>query len=146
MRVEITTDPRLLYVLRGGVRCRAVEVGFSPADADCLAMAIDEAAANVIQHAYGNRHDARLTVEILGFPDRIEFVLEDTGLKVQPDTIRPRPLDELRPGGLGTYFIQCFMDSSAYDENFPEGNRLRLVKYLPREVSPRDEDPSEKRR
>jgi len=97
-------------------------------------MAIDEAAANVIRHTYGSRSDARLALEIRALSDRLEFDLEDWGPKVCPEQIRPRPLEDVRPGGLGTYFISCFMDSSWYDRDFAEGNRLRMVKHLPRKV------------
>jgi anti-sigma regulatory factor (Ser/Thr protein kinase) len=93
-------------------------------------MAIDEAASNVIRHTYGNRPDAHLEVEIRSYPDRLEFTMEDSGPKVQPALLTPRPLEDVRPGGLGTYFIKCFMDDVSFDEDFKEGNRLRLVKYL----------------
>ncbi len=62
--------------------------------------------------------------------NRLEFILEDWGPKVREELIRPRPLDELRPGGLGTFFIYSFMDKCSYDPNFKEGNRLKLVKFL----------------
>lgn len=146
MRIVISSQPKLLQVLRGVVRCRAEEAGFSPADVDSLTLAIDEAAANVIRHAYGNRPDAELAVEILTFPDRIEFILEDSGPKVREEAIRPRPLDEVRPGGLGTYFINCFMDESCYDHDYHPGNRLKMVKYLPRKVSSSDESSNQERR
>lgn len=94
-------------------------------------MAIDEAASNIIRHAYSNRPDGELSVDFRSYDDRIEFTLEDSGPKVNPENIRPRPLNEIRPGGLGTYFINCFMDQASYDESFRGGNRLRLVKYLP---------------
>lgn len=142
MRIVISSEPRLLQVLRGVVRCRAQEAGFPASDGDCLAMAIDEAAANVIRHAYENRPDGRLALEIETFPDRIEFVLEDHGTKVREEEIRPRPLDEVRPGGLGTYFISCFMDVSSYDADYVDGNRLRMVKYLPGKGSPSNEGSS----
>ncbi len=108
-------------------------------------MAIDEAAANVIRHAYADRPESKMALEIQNFPDRMEFVLEDSGPKVQAEAIRPRPLDDVRPGGLGTFFINCFMDASSYDKDYVEGNRLRMVKYLPRKVSSSDESPSQKR-
>jgi len=98
-------------------------------------MAIDEAAANVIRHTYGGREDARLALEIKKFPDRLEFLLEDWGPKVRAEQIRPRPLDEVRPGGLGTFFINSFMDACSYDPEFAEGNRLRMVKYFPGKTS-----------
>jgi len=145
MRIVISSEPRLLHILRGVVRCRALEVGFAASDAEYMAMAIDEAAANVIRHAYSNRSDARLALEIQSFPDRIEFTLEDRGRKVRVRDIRPRALDDIRPGGLGTYFIRCFMDVAAYDESYREGNRLKLVKYLRTKDSAKDESPSQKR-
>lgn len=128
------------------VRSRARAAGFSSADEDCLVMAIDEAAANVIRHTYLNRADGRLALEIQIFPDRVEFVLEDSGPKVREESIRPRPLEEVRPGGLGTFFINCFVDKRSYDLDFTEGNRLRLVKYLPGRAATGDASSSPERR
>jgi anti-sigma regulatory factor (Ser/Thr protein kinase) len=145
MRIVITSDPRLLHVLRGAVCVSAQGAGFGEADAENMARAIDEAAANVIRHTYRNRHDGRLALEIRRFPDRMEFFLEDSGPKVSPEALRPRPLEDVRPGGLGTHFIRSLMDEGAYDPDFSEGNRLRLVKYLPRKVTSRDESSSQKR-
>ena len=107
-------------------------------------MAIDEAVSNIIRHTYSNRPDGKLSVDVRSYDDRIEFTLEDSGPKVKPESIRPRPLDEVRPGGLGTYFINCFMDVASYDESFPEGNRLKLVKYLPGRGSPSAQGSSQK--
>ncbi|MCJ7504580.1 MAG: ATP-binding protein [Acidobacteriia bacterium] len=140
-KIVTSSDPRLLHVLRGVVRYRAQEAGFEESDAEGLAMAIDEAASNVIRHTYGNRHDARLALEIWTYPDRMEFVLEDSGPKVEPGEVQPRPLEDVRPGGLGTFFIKSFVDECSYEENFPAGNRLKLVKYFARKVSASDESP-----
>ena len=132
MRIAISSEPRLLNILRAVVKFRAQEAGLSKSDAEYVALAIDEAAANVIRHTYGGRHDALLALEVRSLPDRLEFILEDWGPKVCEDLIRPRPLDELRPGGLGTFFIYSFMDECSYDPDFKEGNRLKLVKFLSR--------------
>ncbi len=107
-----------------------------------MAMAVDEAASNVIRHAYGNRHDALLALEIESFPDRIEFALVDAGPKVSPEVLRPRSVDEVRPGGLGTFFIKCFMDQVSFDDDLHSGNRLKLVKFLPRKGAIQDEGSS----
>lgn len=145
MRIAITSDPRLLHVLRGAVRVCAQGAGFTESDAENMARAIDEAAANVIRHTYRNRNDERLVLVIQAFRDRMEFLLEDSGPKVAPETVRPRELDDVRPGGLGTHFIRSLMDEGAYDPDFSQGNRLRLVKYLPRKVSLGDESSSQER-
>jgi anti-sigma regulatory factor (Ser/Thr protein kinase) len=143
MRIVISSDPRLLHVLRAVVTCRAREAGFAAPEAEGLAMAVDEAASNVIRHTYGNRHDATLALEIRTYPDRIEFDVVDTGPPVQLGAVQPRALEELRPGGLGTFFIKCFIDASSYDASFSGGNRLRLVKYLSRKAG--NEGPGKKR-
>ena len=135
MRIVIGSQSRLLHILRGVVRLLAVEWGFPESDAERVAMAVDEAAANVIRHTYGERDDARLALEFCRFPDRLEFLLEDWGPRVCLEQIRPRPLDEVRPGGLGTFFINSFMDRCSYDQDFAGGNRLRMVKYFPRKAS-----------
>jgi len=129
-RIVINSEARLLHVLRGVVRVCSRDAGVPSSDVDCLTMAIDEAASNIIRHAYGNRPDGLLALDVRTYSDRIEFLLEDSGPKISPDAWRPRTLDEVRPGGLGTYFIKCFMDVISYDEDFVGGNRLRLVKHF----------------
>jgi anti-sigma regulatory factor (Ser/Thr protein kinase) len=132
MKIAISSEPRLLNILRAVVEFCSQRVGFSKTDAEYLALAIDEAAANVIRHTYCWRQDVLLALEVRSLPDRLEFVLEDWGPKVCEDLIRPRPLDDLRPGGLGTFFIYSFMDKCFYDPAFKEGNRLTMVKFLSR--------------
>ncbi len=97
-------------------------------------MAVDEAASNIIRHSYGNRPDNELTLTAQVLSDRLELMLEDRAPRVEGSKCRPRALEDLRPGGLGTYFINHFMDEVAH-EDVPEGNRLRLVKYFPRKDS-----------
>jgi anti-sigma regulatory factor (Ser/Thr protein kinase) len=130
-RIVLSSEPRLLNILRAVVKFLAQEAGLTKSDAEYLALAIDEAAANIIRHTYGGRHDALMALEVRSLPDRLEFVLEDWGPKVCEELIRPRPLEEVRPGGLGTFFIYSFMDKCSYDPDFREGNRLKLTKFLP---------------
>ncbi|MGO8813338.1 MAG: ATP-binding protein [Terriglobia bacterium] len=132
IKIGINSQPRLLNILRAVVEFCSQRAGFSKTDAEYLALAIDEAAANVIRHTYAWRSDALLTLEVRSLTDRLEFVLEDWGPKVCEDLIRPRQLDDLRPGGLGTFFIYTFMDNCSYDHAFEEGNRLTMVKLLSR--------------
>lgn len=135
MRIVLSSQPRLLHILRYVVRWLALNWGLPESEAESLAIAINEAAANVIRHTYGDRDDAPLALELKRFPNRLEFLLEDWGPRVRSEEIRSRPLDEVRPGGLGTFFISSFVDACSYDPDFAGGNRLRMVKYLPRKTS-----------
>jgi anti-sigma regulatory factor (Ser/Thr protein kinase) len=129
VRIVISAEPRLLHIMREVVRYYARDVGFPESEVYRLVLAVDEAATSAIRHTYGSRPNGRLALEVRNLHDRLEFVIEDTGPKVRSDAIRPRALDDVRPGGLGSFFIKSFTDSSSCDEAFTEGNRLRLVKF-----------------
>ena len=131
MRIAISSEPKLLPILQGAVRWQARESGFSEADAESLALAIDEAAANVIRYSYGGRPGLMLSLEMAAHPDRMEFILEDSGPKVKAPAGRSPLPGDVCPGGSETPFIQTAIDTSCYDTGSAAGNRLKLVKFLP---------------
>ncbi|MCL5006367.1 MAG: ATP-binding protein [Acidobacteria bacterium] len=131
MKIAISSELKLLDILRGAVRWQTREHGFSEADADCLVQAIDEAASNVILQTYAGRPGNMLSLELVACADRMEFILEDAGPKVNRESTRPRSSDDMRLEGLAPHFIQTYMDTSCYDASYGEGNRLKLVKFLP---------------
>ena len=97
-----------------------------------MTLAVDEACANIIKHTYCGLTDKPITARCMIDNQKIEFQLEDCGPLVDKTKIKPRELDELRPGGLGTYFMNVAMDEVIYDiANNPDGcgNLLRLIKY-----------------
>lgn len=143
MRITISSQPKLLGIVRSVVKYCAQEAGFASGDAESLVMAVDEAATNVLRHGYKDRRDARLALEVLTFSDRLEFILEDTAAKVREADVQPRPLEEVRPGGLGMHLINKFMDSCSYDDSFRGGNRLRMTKRLPRKASDESSSPKQ---
>ena len=75
-----------------------------------LVLAVNEACMNVIQHGYKGDPKGEMILEILNNNGELEFRLTDFAETVDPAEVKPRPLDEIRPGGLGTHFIQRIMD------------------------------------
>lgn len=102
-----------------------------------MVLAVDEACQNVIRHAYGDRHTTGdIVVEVVRCTDRdgapvIVVRLTDFAAPVDPDRIRPRALDDVRPGGLGVHFIRALTDDCGWEPP-PDGagNAFRLVKRL----------------
>ena len=129
MKLELVSDPQLLSVVRSAVHELAKVVGFSDEECRTITVAVDEALTNIIRHAYQNRHDQTIGLVCQPCGDGIEFLLSDSGQAADPEKLRGRPLSEVRPGGLGTHIIQQVMDHVEY-QALPDGNRLRLVKYL----------------
>ncbi len=105
--------------------------GFSEEECNALTIAVDEAASNIIRHTYEGNPDQEIVVKFRVLQDRLEVVLRDFGKKVDPKKIRPRNLDDIRPGGLGVHLIKTTMDEVHYDNTLEVGNQLVLAKYLP---------------
>jgi sigma-B regulation protein RsbU (phosphoserine phosphatase) len=57
--------------------------------------------------------------------------LEDSAPTVDPARVKPRSLDEPRPGGIGTHLIRTVMDQAEFVRTAGErGNLLRMVKRI----------------
>ena len=56
--------------------------------------------------------------------------LYDNGTPVNEEKIKPRELNDVKPGGLGTYFINKIMDEVRWKNSDKWVNHLILVKYI----------------
>jgi anti-sigma regulatory factor (Ser/Thr protein kinase) len=138
LKIELLSDPKALYVVRGAVKRLAETVGFAAAECRSVVRAVDEALTNIMRHCYGGRLDQPIVVcfRPLGQRSRpgpkngLEILLCDRGQAVNQAKFRAHKPSELRPGGLGLHFIRQAMDAVDY-ERVGQTNRLRLVKYLP---------------
>jgi len=108
--------------------CR--EAGCGEACTSDVVLAVAEACQNVIRHAYrGAEGDVEL--EVWGDGDRLVLYLRDFAPRVDPESVRPRDLEDVRPGGLGTHFIQELMDEDELRPAEPgPGNVLRMSKRI----------------
>ena len=100
---------------------------------DELVLAIAEAAQNIVKHAYKDFPDTddRMVVQISCKDNKLEIAFFDNGKPVEKEKIKHRAFDDIKPGGLGTFFIQEIMDSIVFKEgNKPWINNLVLTKKL----------------
>lgn len=129
MQVRVPARPEQLHVLREQVRAGAAVQGFAKDVVDELVLAVNEACMNVIQHGYRGA-DGDIELHIIALDDGIEFRVRDEAPRIDLTAWRPRPLEALRPGGLGVHFIRSLMDEVAY---LPlpgtRGNLLSMKKY-----------------
>lgn len=136
MNGEVLLELRLparaesLRGLRERLGAVLAEAGCDGRTAAALVLAVNEACMNVIQHAY--RHEpGEVTLTVCRRAGSLEFRLRDYAECVDIGRIRPRPLDEVRPGGLGTHFIREIMDEFDYAHaEDGSGNVLTMRKHL----------------
>ncbi|HOT96916.1 MAG TPA: ATP-binding protein [bacterium] len=133
VRITITSDPVFLRILRAAIDEIAVLAGFTRKEGAKIILAVDEACSNVIRHAYHNIGGQPIYVTCRITPIKLEIVIIDLGEPADIKSIKPRPLDELRPGGLGVHIIRTVMDEVHYENLSRIGNRLIMAKFLPRE-------------
>jgi len=136
LKLELRSHPTLLCVIRGALEPLMESLGFSEEQNRAIIRAVDEAVSNIMRHAYHGRLDQPIEVycnrvqrRTNGETDEgVEILLFDSGPAVDITKIEARPLDEIRPGGLGLHIIRGSMDTIQY-KRAGRLNRLRLVKF-----------------
>ena len=100
---------------------------------DELVLAIAEAAQNIVKHAYKDdpQTDDKMVVQISCKDNKLQIGFYDMGTPVDPNKVKHREIDNVKPGGLGTFFIQEIMDAVEFkDGKKPWINHLVLTKQL----------------
>ncbi len=123
--------PECLCDMRHRVEAAARAAGCAGGSAADVVLAVDEACQNVIRHGYRGKGEVILEMR-RDQAGRLEIQLIDFAPPVDPARVKSRPLDQLRPGGLGSHFIRSVMDEVLFLPP-PEGagNFLKMVKGMP---------------
>ena len=112
------------------VRGRLLRNGCAEGCTRDVVIAVDEACQNIIRHAYLGQ-PGEIVLQLRRCGDDLVIRLIDFAVPVDPSKVQPRPLDELRPGGLGTHLMRQLMDDIAFLPP-PEGagNLLQMTKKI----------------
>jgi len=86
---------------------------------DELVLAIAEAAQNIVKHAYKDVTETsdRMEIKISLKDNDLEIGFFDKGKAVVPENVKHRKLDDIKPGGLGTFFIKQIMDNAVFKKD-----------------------------
>ncbi len=132
LRVPSRTE--YLAAIRDVTRRMAELAGFDGGEADQLALAVDEAATNVIEHAYHGAADRRVEVRLDVRGDELRVEVVDDGEGVDPRAVPQvdlrRYASERRTGGLGMHLMGRIMDSVTFRRT-AGGNVCCMVKRRP---------------
>ena len=111
----------------------AREGGFGERDVYSIQLATDEAASNIIEHAYEDRSDGVLELSCGIQHGAIVIILVDHGEPFDPSQV-PMPdlkadLSERKIGGLGIFLMRKLMDEVHYESKpSKNSNTLTMIK------------------
>lgn len=128
-------DTRHLASIRAMVKDAAGRCFSEPMMAGKITLAVDEAVANVMEHAYEGVEPGDVRVSVNSDGQRFIVVVSDQGHHFDPATIKdPDITQHVKQGkrnGLGIFLIRQIMDEINY--SFVQSkahNELRMVKYI----------------
>jgi serine/threonine-protein kinase RsbW len=110
----------------------AREGGFTEKEIYSLQLAADEAASNIIEHAYEgvSNADIDITCDMRG--DTLTITMHDEGISFDPSKVKKpnlkADLSDRQIGGLGVYLMRKLMDEVRYESNSRTGNLLTMTK------------------
>jgi len=139
MVIKIPSQPGYLCAVRAMVETLARQWGFDDEQAGRVVLAVDEALVNVIRHGYRGADDRPIWLKIgrIGSNGHtagragLSVIIEDECDPIDPQRIRGRDLDDVKPGGLGVHIIREAMDNVTFAQRDDgRGMRLKMEKFL----------------
>lgn len=103
-----------------------------------LELAVEEAATNIIHHAYPGEDKGQMLLTAVEVGDFVQITLTDWGVPLDPARVKPfdinAPLETRIKGGMGLHFIHSLMDAVERTTGPGQGqpNTLKLVKLIER--------------
>jgi anti-sigma regulatory factor (Ser/Thr protein kinase) len=95
-------------------------------------LAVEEACANIIEHAYGGEERGDIECTCIVNNNGLAVILRDNGRPFDPTSV-PEPdicasLEDRKARGLGLYLIRQLMDKVRFEFTPDSGNVLTMVK------------------
>lgn len=130
LRYKVSSSRKNVKYIRERVDEITKKMGFSSEVIFDIKLAVNEAQANVIEHAYFGKEDGEIVVQFFIYADRLEIMMKDFGPGMDQRTIKGEEhLEEIEGSGLGVFLMKANMDSVAYKKLSKIGNELWMTKY-----------------
>ncbi len=132
--LQVPSSTENLALIREFVGSAATQAGLDAKEIAKLELAVDEACANVIEHAYGHDVSKEVIVRATVGEDELNIDIEDTGHGFDPNSVNQEELEQLinkrKTGGLGMRLMKTLMDEVHYEIEPGKKNALHMMKRL----------------
>ena len=126
IKMEITSKPDYVGIIRLTTSGIANKVGFSMDDIEDIKVAVSEACTNAIKHSSDEIFN--ITFSIL--ENGIAIEIKDNGKGYDVDSIDKPDLSNPKENGLGLFIIKTLMDEVSIESKDNIGTVVRMTKYL----------------
>lgn len=134
--LQVPSSTRNLAIIRDFVTRVGEQSGLPEGELAKLELAVDEACANVIEHAYGHDSTKEVVVRATFDEEEVRIEVVDTGRGFDPEHVPSEEVshlvEERRRGGLGMRLMKTLMDEVHYEFEPGKRNELRMVKKIRR--------------
>lgn len=100
-----------------------------------IQLAVDEAATNIIEHAYEGIPNGEIELSVIASQKAIKIIMTDHGRRFNPDEIAEPDikgkLEDRATGGLGLFFMHKLMDVVNFEWDPSLGNKVTMIKKFP---------------
>lgn len=132
--LHVPSSTENLALIRDFVGNIGRQAGMVETELSMLELAVDEACANVIEHAYGLDKTQEVIMRVTLDVDCLKIQVIDTGKGFDPAQIEQKDVKKLiaerRSGGLGMRMMKLVMDEVQYQMKPGERNELTMIKKL----------------
>jgi PAS domain S-box-containing protein len=132
LELEVSSELSNLAAIRELVRKTCQGAGLmDPEDEQIwqLELIVNEATANIINHAYHHRPGERILIETNAYPDRFLTYLHHWGDDFDRGAIPPPVLDGTEENGYGLFIMDSYADEVTYAKDDSGRNSICIVKY-----------------
>ena len=134
--LEVPSSTGNLALIREFVTRVGSQAGLDEMEIGNLELAVDEACANVIEHAYEHDRTKQVVIRAVFDEETLRIEVVDTGKGFDPQAVGDADLKRLsaerKTGGLGLRLIKTLMDEVHYEVVPGSKNELIMVKRLRR--------------
>ena len=132
--LQVPSSTENLALIREFVVTVGGQAGLAESDIPELELAVDEACANVIEHAYGHDVTKDVTVRVSFDDSLLRISVIDEGHGFDPAQVPESKLNQLvqerKSGGLGIRLIKTLMDEVEYQIVPGQKNELHMTKKI----------------
>jgi len=132
--LRFRASPATLERVRSSIIELSNRLNLTSQYADDLVLAVYEACANVLEHAYQGREGGQIYLSITLDGDMVEVIIMDRGASFDITAFKPMEpkqlQDEGMDGGMGCMLIKTVMDTVEYSSQGGGINMMRMTKRI----------------